>query len=90
MHFQETCIYKVQFCAYLFYPRPQKASDEELESLQFRLYDDQLEIRLGIHVARLVFDKFNLPAPLATSDPDTWIPFKANPPAFVSCPVLYP
>jgi phage-related protein len=52
-------------CAHLFYPRSQKAPDEEFEPLQFRLYDDQFEIRLGVHVARLVFDKFNLPAPLA-------------------------
>ena len=41
---------------YLFYPSSQKASDEKLESLQFCLNDDELEISLGIHVACLVFD----------------------------------
>jgi hypothetical protein len=47
---------------YLLYPCPQKTPDEELESLQLCLYDDQLEICLGVLVARLVFDKFNLAA----------------------------
>lgn len=48
-------------CTYLLYPRSQEASNKELEPLEFRLDDDQLEIRLRVHVAGLVFDQFNLP-----------------------------
>jgi hypothetical protein len=50
---------------YLFYPRSQKASHEKLESLEFRLYDYQLEVGFWIHVARLVLDELNLAASLA-------------------------
>jgi hypothetical protein len=50
---------------YLFDSRSQKASYEKLESLEFRLYDYQLEIGLWIHVARLVLDELNLAATLA-------------------------
>jgi hypothetical protein len=50
---------------YLFDSRSQKASYEKLESLEFRLYDYQLEIGLWIHVARLVLDELNLAASLA-------------------------
>lgn len=52
---------------HLFYPRPQKTTDEKLESLKFRLYNDEGEIRLWVHVPCLVFDKFNLAASLALS-----------------------
>jgi hypothetical protein len=53
---------------YLGYTCAQKAPYEELEALQFRLYDDQLEIRLRIHIARLVLNKFNL-SPIVSSRP---------------------
>jgi hypothetical protein len=47
---------------YLLYPRPQETPNKKFEPLQLCLYDDQLEVRLGVLVARLVFDKFNLAA----------------------------
>lgn len=50
---------------YLFYPCPQEAADQELEALEFGLDNDELEVGLGIHVARLVFNQLNLAAPLA-------------------------
>lgn len=48
--------------AYLFYPRPQEAADEELEALKFRLYDDETEIGLRVHVPRLLFHELDLPS----------------------------
>jgi hypothetical protein len=51
---------------YLLDPRSQEAPYKEFEPFEFRLNDDQLEVRLGIHVARLVLDQFNLAASLAT------------------------
>jgi hypothetical protein len=52
---------------YLPNPRSQEAPHKEFEPFQFRLNDDQLEVRLGIHIARLVLDQFNLAASLALS-----------------------
>lgn len=47
---------------YLLYPRPQKTPHQKLEALEFRLYDDEFEIRLRIHIPRLVLHKLNLAA----------------------------
>lgn len=52
---------------YLLYPRPQEAPHQELEPLKLSLYNNQLEIRLRIHISRLVFHQFNLPQ--SVSDP---------------------
>lgn len=54
--------------AYLLYPSPQKASNQKLVSLKFCLYDDELEVGLGVHVAGLVFNHFNLAASLISLD----------------------
>jgi hypothetical protein len=51
--------------AYLLYSGPQEAAHKELEPLQLRLDDDQLEVRLWVHVARLVLNQLDLPTPLA-------------------------
>jgi hypothetical protein len=75
-------------CWYLFYPRSQKASDKKLESLQFRLYDYQLEISLRIHVARLVLHQLNLAALLAPFIPHSAAHCnerRGDVPAYVSC-----
>lgn len=56
------CLDVEWMCIDLFYPSPQEAPDQEFEPLQLRLYDDQLEVRLGIHATRLVFHHFNLAA----------------------------
>jgi hypothetical protein len=51
--------------AHLLQSRAQEAADQELEALEFRLDNDELEIRLRIHIPCLVFHKLNLPTPLA-------------------------
>jgi hypothetical protein len=50
--------------AYLLYPCPEEAPHKELEPLQLGLDDNQLEIRLGVHVARLILNQLDLPTPL--------------------------
>lgn len=45
---------------YLLNPRSQETPHKELESLKLCLYNDELEIRLRIHIPRLVFHKLNL------------------------------
>jgi hypothetical protein len=55
----------LQQSAYLLYSGPQEAAHKELEPFQLRLDDDQLEVRLWVHVARLVLNQLDLPTPLA-------------------------
>ena len=45
---------------YLFYPGAEKAADEKFEALELRLDDDELEVRLGVHVPRLLLDELDL------------------------------
>jgi hypothetical protein len=45
----------------------QEAADEELEALELRLDDDELEVGGGVHVARLVLDELNLRRALASA-----------------------
>jgi hypothetical protein len=45
---------------YLCYSSAEKAPHQEFEALQFRLYDDQFEARLWIHVSCLILDELNL------------------------------
>lgn len=63
---------------YLLQSRPQKAPNQKLKSLQLRLNNNQLEIRLRVHIPRLIFDKLNLPP--------TLVPF-FNPTFPPSCPI---
>jgi hypothetical protein len=50
---------------HLLYPCPQEAAHKKLEPLQLGLDDDQFEIRLRVHVARLILNQLDLPTPLA-------------------------
>ena len=50
---------------HLLQPGPQKAPDQKLKPLQLRLHNDELEIGLRVHAARLLFHELNLPTPLA-------------------------
>lgn len=45
---------------HLLHPRSKEAPDEELEPLELRLYHDQLEIRLRVHIPRLVLHELDL------------------------------
>ena len=45
---------------YLLYPCPQKAPNQKLEPLKFRLDDNKFKVRLRIHIARLIFHELNL------------------------------
>lgn len=61
-----TCINRKRpWATHLLQSRPQEAPDQELEALEFCLDDDEFEVRLRVHVPRLVFYKLNLPTPLA-------------------------
>lgn len=62
LRYQHAALLQARCDPHLFDPRSQEASHKEFESLQFRLYDDQFEVRLGVHVACLIFDQFNLAA----------------------------
>lgn len=45
---------------HLCYPGAQKRAHEKLEPLEFGLVQDEAEVGLGVHVARLLLDEFNL------------------------------
>lgn len=46
--------------AYFSNPRPQERPHKEFKPLELRLYDNQTEVCLGIHVPRLRFHNLNL------------------------------
>ena len=48
--------------AYLGEPRPQVRAHQELEALELGLQDDEAEVDLGVQVAGLVLDPFDLRA----------------------------
>lgn len=45
---------------YFSYPRSQKRSDDKFEAFEFCLYDDEVEVRRGVHGSRHVFHGFDL------------------------------